>query len=575
MNRHLTAMALLVLMGTGAATAGTLDLGSDAQREAGRVLYDKYCAQCHGDTGDGKGIAADRLNPRPRDFTSGKYKIRSTSSGNLPTTRDLMDIIRKGLPYTSMPPWPQLSETELTELAYYLKAFAPAFADPDFLSEPLDLPEPPPFTEESAQRGSQVYTEIGCGLCHGELARGDGRSAPTLTDDWGDSIRVADLTKRWTFRGGPRRKDIFRAFTTALNGTPMPSYAESMSVEKRWELTDYVWSLSPGDDPAYDNVLRAKKISRQIDLQDLDGLFDAAEQAYFPVIGQIMEPGREFHPSATGVKVRAVYNEIDLAVELRWNDMRAETSGSNGPDLEVPRFEDDPERGASAGTARVEGSDDEDDFWGDEEESSGEDDFWAEEEEVSDEDDFWGDEEAEADGAPSGPETEFSDAVAIQFPSQVLSGNRKPYFIFGDGKSPVDIWFMDLARQRPEMFVGRGSSALESQGMGELSAVASFDRGQWTVVYTRPLRDGGVIFEEGSFLPMAFSLWDGFNRERGNKRGLTRWVSLFLEPGGKKSVTGPVVKVVLLTLLVEFLIIGLVRRRYRGGVQGAVPASRA
>ncbi|MCZ6600141.1 MAG: c-type cytochrome, partial [Acidobacteria bacterium] len=351
MIRYLTAMGLVALMGTGAAAAATPDLGSEAQREAGRVLYDKYCAQCHGDAGDGEGIAADRVNPRPRDFTSGKYKIRSTPSGFPPTTQDLIDIIRNGLPYTSMPPWPQLSEAELTELTYYLKTFAPAFADPDSLSEPLDLPEPPPFSEESAQRGSQVYNDIGCPLCHGELARGDGRSAPTLRDDWEDHIRAADLTKRWTFRGGPSRKDIFRAFTTALNGTPMPSYAESMSVEQRWELTDYIWSLSPGDDPGYDIVLVARKVSRLIDLNDMANLFDESEKAYFPVIGQIMEPGREFHPSASGIEVRAVYNESDLAVELRWNDMRAETSGGNGPALQVPRFEDDPARRASTATA--------------------------------------------------------------------------------------------------------------------------------------------------------------------------------------------------------------------------------
>ncbi len=563
MKRHLIAMALVALMGTGAAASATPDLGSEAQREAGRVLYVKYCSQCHGDTGDGEGTAADRVKPKPRDFTSAKYKIRTTPSGYPPTTQDLIDIIRNGLPYTSMPPWPQLSEAELTELAYYLKSFAPAFADPDSLADPVDIPEPPPFSEESVERGSVVYTEIGCGLCHGELARGDGRSAPTLKDDWGDHIRVADLSKRWTFRGGASRKDIFRAFTTALNGTPMPSYAESISAEKRWELTDYIWSLSPGDDPEYDNVLLAKKITRLIDLKDMDDLFEEAETAYFPVIGQIMEPGREFYPSATGIEVRAVYNESDLAVELRWNDMRAETSGSNGPDLEVPRFEDDPERAASTGTGSTSDSDDEDDFWGDEGDSAEDDDFWAEEEDTSDEDDFWGDDEADEAGAASGPDTEFSDAVAIQFPSAIPTGNRKPYFIFGDGKSPVDLWFMDLARQRPEMFVGRGSSSVESQGMGELSAVASYDRGQWTVVYTRPLRDGGVIFEEGNFMPMAFSVWDGFNRERGNKRGLTRWVSLFLEPGGKKSATGPVIKVVLLTLLVELVIIGLVRRRYR------------
>ena len=35
---------------------------------AGKVLYEEYCSQCHGDEGDGNGVMADRLHPRPRDF---------------------------------------------------------------------------------------------------------------------------------------------------------------------------------------------------------------------------------------------------------------------------------------------------------------------------------------------------------------------------------------------------------------------------------------------------------------------------------------------------------------------------
>ena len=48
------------------------------------------------------------LLPRPRDFTSGKFKIRTTPSGALPTDDDLRHIIREGMPYTSMPAWRQL-----------------------------------------------------------------------------------------------------------------------------------------------------------------------------------------------------------------------------------------------------------------------------------------------------------------------------------------------------------------------------------------------------------------------------------------------------------------------------------
>ena len=48
----------------GLAAAGT-DLRTEAQRQAGRATYDKYCAQCHGEKGDGQGIAAPHLTPAP------------------------------------------------------------------------------------------------------------------------------------------------------------------------------------------------------------------------------------------------------------------------------------------------------------------------------------------------------------------------------------------------------------------------------------------------------------------------------------------------------------------------------
>ena len=84
------------------------DLGTEAQRESGRNLYAKYCSQCHGDKGDGAGYATPHLLPRPRDFTTGKFKVRTTASGALPSHQDLVNIIRLGMPYTSMPAWPEL-----------------------------------------------------------------------------------------------------------------------------------------------------------------------------------------------------------------------------------------------------------------------------------------------------------------------------------------------------------------------------------------------------------------------------------------------------------------------------------
>src|SRR5262249_3690077 len=119
--------ALALGLAADPALAGAVDLGGDADRAAGKVLYQKYCSQCHGDQGDGNGYAAPHLKPRPRNFTTGKFKIRTTPSGAMPTTDDLKHIIHAGMPYTTMPPWPQFTDDELKHLAYYVKSFSPDF----------------------------------------------------------------------------------------------------------------------------------------------------------------------------------------------------------------------------------------------------------------------------------------------------------------------------------------------------------------------------------------------------------------------------------------------------------------
>src|SRR4030095_8400209 len=63
------------LAGSAGARAAAPDVGTDAQRESGKKLYLHYCAQCHGDAGDGEGYAAAHLHPRPRNFTTGKFKV--------------------------------------------------------------------------------------------------------------------------------------------------------------------------------------------------------------------------------------------------------------------------------------------------------------------------------------------------------------------------------------------------------------------------------------------------------------------------------------------------------------------
>ena len=404
-------IALLGAARTGSVRVAAQDVGTDAQRESGKRLYGKYCSQCHGEKGDGEGYATPHVSPKPRNFTTGKFKVRTTPSGALPTHQDLVNIIRRGMPYTSMPAWPNLSDQGVSNLAYFITTFSPDFSNPENAPKAVSLGSGPSATKETAELGKKLYEENGCVRCHGSLGRGDGPSAPTLKDDFGNPIRPADLTQSWTFRGGSSREDIFRTMTTGFNGTPMPSFLEALKDDQRWAITDFIVSLSGTDGPRYTNLVVAKHVDDAIDLKNGAASFQSARVARLPIIGQITEPGRSFYPPTTSVMVQAIYDAESIAFLVRWNDMSPEKAGKNGPSLPVPPEEEATPTAAAAPAAEA-----------------------AQQP---------GDPFAEAAAeTPALPPSEFSDAVAVQIPSQVPAGARKPYFIFGDSQNST-LWRSD------------------------------------------------------------------------------------------------------------------------------------
>jgi len=536
------------------------DVGTDAQREAGKKLYLTNCSQCHGEKGDGEGYAAIHLRPRPRNFTTGKFKVRTTPSGALPTHQDLVNIIRHGMPYTSMPAWPNFSDQEVSDIAYFITTFSPDFTNPEKVPQAVDFPSAPKATKESAELGKKLYEETGCSKCHGTLGRGDGSSAPTLNDDWGRPIRPADLTQPWTFRGGPSREDIFRTMSTGLNGTPMASFSDGLKPEQRWAITDFIASLSGSETPGYSNLVIAKHVDDPIDLAKGAASFGTAPVARFPIIGQITQPVREFHPPATSLTVQSIYDGESIALLVRWHDMSAQKTGKNGMSMPVAAQEEEEPAASPAAAGDATGGASKTNPFGEEEVAAA-----PAGQKPAAQNPF------EEPATPAVPESEFSDAVAIQIPAQVPTGARKPYFIFGDGQNPVDLWFFDLARPAPSQFTGRGSTDIAPNDTGDVTGVASYDQGEWSVIFKRPMRaTPGAAFSPGEFMPVAFSVWDGFSRERGSRRGLSVWYSLYVEPEAVPSAVGPMLQTALIILVIELTVIGWVRWRHRAGARGEV-----
>ena len=123
---------------------------------------------------------------------------------------------------------------------------------------PADLPS-------RAAQGAALWKKMQCAQCHGEQGKGDGPSASTLRDDWKNPIKATDVTYRWQFRNGHEPEDVYRTFVGGLNGTPMPSYGDTLTEEgERWALVAYVLSLSPPQRPVLHLAEFAKERAKRI-----------------------------------------------------------------------------------------------------------------------------------------------------------------------------------------------------------------------------------------------------------------------------------------------------------------------
>lgn len=213
--------------------------------QRGHEIYEQNCAACHGVKGDGQGLCSAFLLPRPRNFITGEFRLRSTPSGNLPTDADLFRVVSLGVNGTPMPPWRfMLNDTDRWAVVEYVKTFCPRFADPkESRTAVVELGTPPPRDPQAVAQGKVLYEKMSCAKCHGAGGQGDGPSALSLTDDAGLHIAPRDFSKPSGFKAGYATKEIVRGFLSGFNGTPMPSFADSISKEDAWKLAYYVETL--------------------------------------------------------------------------------------------------------------------------------------------------------------------------------------------------------------------------------------------------------------------------------------------------------------------------------------------
>src|SRR5262249_61494643 len=116
------------------------------------------CAVCHGATGDGQGMAAHHFKSPPRDLTKGRFKFRSTASGQIPTDADFVRTIVRGIPSTGMVPQDHLSDDEVQAVIAFVKSLSPRFADGK-APRVLAMPAGPPGAPGGGGGGPRVKVE--------------------------------------------------------------------------------------------------------------------------------------------------------------------------------------------------------------------------------------------------------------------------------------------------------------------------------------------------------------------------------------------------------------------------------
>jgi mono/diheme cytochrome c family protein len=279
--------ALVALAIASAALVWADEEQKPAPNSRGEILYDRFCLACHGIAGDGEGPGAPLLWPRPRDFRSGDYKWRTTSSGKPPTDEDLRRAIRYGVPGTSMHAFGDTLDPEAIDaLIAKLKTFAPRKFRRS--AEPLSLPQE---RNTDATKGRAFFIEFGCAKCHGIEGRGDGLSASQLKDDHGRVAAPYDLTsvalRRPTAPGDDPIEQIYLSLLTGLSGTPMPAYEGAVPEEKLWAVATYVQSIRASADTSADSWNKSADIPKEA--RDYDRANKIMRGGYYPGHGSEAE----------------------------------------------------------------------------------------------------------------------------------------------------------------------------------------------------------------------------------------------------------------------------------------------
>ena len=183
----------------------------------GKVIYDKYCATCHGADGRADTPVGRILQPRPRNFADPVAMARLSDD-------QIYQAIKRGKTGTAMAAWDEvLSEPQIGDVMDYIRALRPTGV-PQSSSEQI-----------SVEIGRRLYDKE-CAFCHGRDGRAQTDPARVLHPrprNLADPIEMARVDDG----------RLYTAIKLGRPGTAMAGWGGLLSPAEIIDLMRYVRTL--------------------------------------------------------------------------------------------------------------------------------------------------------------------------------------------------------------------------------------------------------------------------------------------------------------------------------------------
>lgn len=513
---------------------------------SGRELYLQHCASCHGEFGDGDGIAAPHLHPRPRDFRGGQFLLVSTES-RFPSAADLQAVMVRGMPGSAMPPFAHLSEEQRRRLANEVLRLCRAGLrdsfvqsilknenvtlseiDEDELAEYVNrrtdpgpethVPDVPPMTSASVERGKELYVKKNCQACHGKEGKGDGKK--DMLDQYGLPTKPRDFT-RGIFKGGHDPQSLYRRVAYGMPGSSMPSHWAVMTPDQIYDVVYFVLSMSDQSQREAAILRRNRIVVRYV--KQLPSLSDSESWSSVEPTQLRMTPLQWRQGADPDLSVRALHDGEEIAFRLTWRDATADQ----------PKYDDE----QFADTAALEL------YRGDAEPFIGMGSFATPV-------DVWrwtarfpppprrgvptfSNDPEEATSSDKGKEPGESPAEEGKEINSPESSS-----VEDNSEKKVQVLSVDQQRRLSGEITGYGAGTFALEFSQLVHTRGRWHDGVWTVELRRPLQIKnnlfGVSLEPGCDASVAFAIWNGSQGDHGGKKAITIWQDMHVEAQPKK-----------------------------------------